>query len=107
MPGHPFGTVRRKAVQITLVVQQTPRPALLDARRRLAGELLAAAAVHSAISDELEALERLRDTRPLDPAEEERCAVLRMRKRAALRQHDAAQHRLRRLAAHLRSYSTT
>ena len=79
-----------------------PLPPLVDARRRLCGELLAAAAVHSAISDELADLERVGVTRPLTSEEEEHRVALRMRKRQALLRHDAIDHRLRRLSAHLR-----
>jgi hypothetical protein len=91
-------------VQSTFL-ERTPIPSLLEARRRLAGEVLAAAAVHSAITDELDAIELLRSERPLQPSEEDRCAVLRARKRDALRRHDLAEQRLRRLATHLRRYA--
>jgi hypothetical protein len=83
-------------------VERTPLPALVDAKRRLCGELLAAAAVHSAITDDLEALEACEATRPLTAEELERRIILRGRKRAALLRHDAIDHRLRRLSAHLR-----
>lgn len=83
-------------------MERTPLPALVDAKRRLCGELLAAAAVHSAISDELDILEARQAAGPLAPDEEERRVILRGRKRAALIRHDAIDHRLRRLAAHLR-----
>jgi len=84
-------------------VQDGPLPALVDAKRRLAGELLASAAVHSAITDELAALEQLTATRPLTQAEEERRTILRARKREALRRHDAVDRRLRRLSDQLRA----
>ena len=83
-------------------MERAPLPALVDAKRRLCGELLAAAAVHSAITDELEALEACEAARPLTPDEQERRVILRTRKRAALLRHDAIDHRLRRLSAHLR-----
>ena len=83
-------------------VERTPLPALVDAKRRLCGELLAAAAVHSAISDELDILDARQADGTLTPEEEERRIILRGRKRAALLRHDAIDHRLRRLTAHLR-----
>ena len=84
-------------------MDRVPLPALVDAKRRLCGELLAAAAVHSAITDDLATLEQLAAQRALTDDEQERRAVLRTRKREALRRHDAIEHRLRRLSAHLRS----
>lgn len=84
-------------------VEETPLPALVDAKRRLAGELLASAAVHSAITDELAAIDDLAASRPLTEAEQERRAVLRSRKGRALQRHDAIERRLRRLSAHLRA----
>ena len=79
-------------------MERTPLPALLEARRRLAGEMLAAAAVHSAICDELNELAATGET------ESERCALLRARKLGARRRHDDAERRLRRLSRHLRDY---
>ena len=78
-----------------------PLPALVDAKRRLCGELLAAAAVHSAISDELAVIDELEACRPLSHEEQVRRINLRNRKRDALRRHDTIDHRLRRLLAHL------
>jgi hypothetical protein len=76
-------------------------PVLLEARRRLAGELLAAAAVHSAICDEIGELE----ARPGGPTaeEQERLRILRERRLDARRRHDIVDRRLRRLVTELHS----
>jgi hypothetical protein len=71
---------------------------LQESRRRLAGEMLAAAATHSVICDELDALEGVRAERALTAAEEARCEVLRDRKHQLRRRHDIAERRLRALA---------
>jgi hypothetical protein len=74
-----------------------PLDSLVEARRRLAGQVLAAAARHSAIVDELADLEAVRDERPWEREETARYLELRELRLAARRQHDAAIHRLRRL----------
>lgn len=79
-----------------------PLPALLQARRRLAGEVLASAAAHSAICDDLAELDRVREQRPLTAEEEAAWRNLRQRRRAARERHDAAERRLRHLSAELR-----
>jgi hypothetical protein len=74
-----------------------PLDSLVEARRRLAGQVLAAAARHSAIVDELADLETIRDERPWKREETARYLELRELRLAARHQHDAAVHRLRRL----------
>ena len=74
-----------------------PLPSLVSARRRLANELLTAAARHSAIVDELRDLEHLRDLGPLGPEEEARERELRGMRAEARRRHDQAARDLRRL----------
>ena len=67
----------------------------------MAGEVLAAAAAHSVLSDELAELERQ------DVVDTERCAMLRARRLEARRRHDEAERRLRSLTRHLRAYVVT
>ena len=81
-----------------------PIPALIQSRRRLASELLTAAARHSAIVDEIHDLERLRDERDWTDAENERYAELRGERGEARRRHDLAARDLKRLMAGARLY---
>jgi hypothetical protein len=70
---------------------------LVAARRRVASQVLGAAARHSAIVDELTDLEELRDQRPWEREETARYLELREERLAARKQHDAAVQCLRRL----------
>ncbi len=74
-------------------------PPLVEARRHWAGVLLAAAAAHCGITDELHDLEELRASRPLTATEQARYDDLRVRKQEARRRHDEAHRRLLRLSA--------
>jgi hypothetical protein len=74
-----------------------PLDSLAEARRRLAGQVLSAAARHSAIVDQLADLEAIRDVRPWAREETARYLELREERLAARHQHDAAVQRLRRL----------
>ena len=74
-------------------------PALVQSRRRLASELLTAAARHSAIVDEIHDLELLRDERPWTDGEARRYAELRELRGDARRRHDLAARDLKRLMA--------
>jgi hypothetical protein len=76
-----------------------PIPALVQSRRRLATELLSAAARHSAIVDEIHDLELLRDERPWTDEETQRYADLRELRGQARRRHDLAARDLKRLMA--------
>jgi hypothetical protein len=76
-----------------------PIPALVQSRRRLASELLSAAARHSAIVDEIHDLELLRDERPWTDEETQRYAELRELRGQARRRHDLAARDLKRLMA--------
>lgn len=76
-----------------------PIPALIQSRRRLASELLTAAARHSAVVDEIHDLERLREERPWTDEETERYAELRELRGEARRRHDLAARDLKRLMA--------
>jgi hypothetical protein len=76
-----------------------PIPALVQSRRRLATELLSAAARHSAIVDEIHDLELLRDERPWSDEETQRYADLRELRGQARRRHDLAARDLKRLMA--------
>jgi hypothetical protein len=76
-----------------------PIPALVQSRRRLASELLSAAARHSAVVDEIHDLELLRDERPWIEAESQRYADLRELRGEARRRHDLAARDLKRLMA--------
>ena len=76
-----------------------PIPALVQSRRRLASELLTAAARHSAVVDEIHDLDLLRDQRPLTADEERRYAELRELRGEARRRHDLAARDLKRLMA--------
>jgi hypothetical protein len=76
-----------------------PIPALIQSRRRLASELLSAAARHSAVVDEIHDLELVRDERPWTDEEAERYAELRDLRGEARRRHDMAARDLKRLMA--------
>ena len=76
-----------------------PIPALIQSRRRLASELLTAAARHSAVVDEIHDLEKLRDQRDWTTDEADRYAVLRGERGEARRRHDVAARDLKRLMA--------
>ena len=76
-----------------------PLPALIQSRRRLASELLTAAARHSAIVDEIHDLEVLRDQRPWTDDEAQRYQQLRDLRGEARRRHDLAARDLKRLMA--------
>lgn len=75
-----------------------PLPWLVEARHRLAREVLAAAAAHSVVTDQLLDLDSTARQRPLDDDEQERQRELRMAKQAARRRHDEARRRLRLLS---------
>ena len=81
-----------------------PIPALIQSRRRLASELLTAAARHSAVVDEIHELERIRDQRTWTEEEEARYAELRGERGEARRRHDVAARDLKRLMAGARIY---
>jgi hypothetical protein len=72
---------------------------LVQSRRRLATELLTAAARHSAIVDEIHDLDVVREERPWTEAESERYADLRELRGQARRRHDLAARDLKRLMA--------
>ena len=76
-----------------------PLPALIQSRRRLATELLTAAARHSAVVDEIHDLEKLRDERPWTDEEAQRHDALRDLRGEARRRHDLAARDLKRLMA--------
>jgi hypothetical protein len=80
-------------------VSVQPIPALIQSRRRLASELLTAAARHSAVVDEIHDLELLREERPLTLDEELRYQELRSLRGEARRRHDLAARDLKRLMA--------
>jgi hypothetical protein len=88
----------RRTVSVELM------PTLVQTRRRLAAELLSAAARHSAVVDEIHDLEEARDKRPLSLIEEERYASLREERALARRRHDHAARDLRRLMSGARLY---
>lgn|GEM_PF-2975220 len=79
-----------------------PLPTIVQFRRRLATELLAAAARHSAIVDEVHDLEALREQRELSESEQRRYAELRQLRAEARRRHDQAVRDLRRLMSGVR-----
>ena len=79
-------------------------PTLIQSRRRLASELLSAAARHSAVVDEIHDLELLRDERPFTEDEAQRYAELRELRGQARRRHDLAARDLKRLMAGARLY---
>jgi hypothetical protein len=85
-------------------VSVQPMPTLVQSRRRLASELLSAAARHSAVVDELHDLELLRDERPWTDEETQRYAELRELRGEARRRHDMAARDLKRLMAGARLY---
>ena len=70
---------------------------VLRLRRRLGNELLAAAARHAAISDELQDLDRLRSRGTWSAAQAERYEYLRRQKVEARIRHDMAHRQLVRL----------
>ena len=74
-----------------------PLDSLVEARHRLAGQVLSAAARHSAIVDQLADLEAIREERPWERAETARYLELREERLAARHAHDVAVQRLRRL----------
>lgn len=76
-----------------------PLPALIQSRRRLASELLTAAARHSAIVDEIHDLELVREERPWTDQEAQRYCELRDLRGEARRRHDLAARDLKRLMA--------
>ena len=76
-----------------------PIPALIQSRRRLASELLTAAARHSAVVDEIHDLELLKERRQWTEEEAERYAELRDERGDARRRHDLAARDLKRLMA--------
>ena len=79
-------------------------PTLIQSRRRLASELLSAAARHSAVVDEIHDLELLRDERPWTDGETQRYAELRELRGEARHRHDVAARDLKRLMAGARLY---
>ena len=81
-----------------------PIPALIQSRRRLASELLTAAARHSAVVDEIHDLEQLREQREFTDDEAARYAELRGERGEARRRHDLAARDLKRLMAGARIY---
>jgi len=85
-------------------VSVEPMPTLVQSRRRLASELLTAAARHSAVVDEIHDLERLRDERPWTDQEAQRYAELRDLRGEARHRHDVAARDLKRLMAGARLY---
>jgi len=87
-----------------MVASVEPMPSLVQTRRRLAAELLSAAARHSVVVDEIHDLEDAREGRPLTPAEQERYASLREERALARRRHDHAARDLRRLMSGARLY---
>ena len=76
-----------------------PIPALIQSRRRLASELLTAAARHSAVVDEIHDLELVKEQRPWTAQESARYAELREERGEARRRHDLAARDLKRLMA--------
>lgn len=81
-----------------------PMPTLVQSRRRLASELLTAAARHSAVVDEIHDLENVRDERPWTAEEEARYKELRELRGEARRRHDLAARDLKRLMAGARIF---
>ena len=96
-----MGAVGRSGAAVSVV---EPIPALIQSRRRLASELLTAAARHSAVVDEIHDLELLRDERPWTQEEEARYTALRGERGEARRRHDLAARDLKRLMAGARIY---
>ena len=72
---------------------------VLRLRRRLGNELLAAAARHAAISDEIHDLEAMRSGGAWSPEQAERYEYLRRQKAAERGRHDQAHRQLMRLAS--------
>lgn len=81
-----------------------PMPTLVQSRRRLATELLTAAARHSAIVDEIHDLDKLREERAWTDDETARYAELRELRGLARRRHDLAARDLKRLMAGARIF---
>ena len=81
-----------------------PMPTLIQSRRRLASELLTAAARHSAVVDEIHDLEKIRDSRAFTDEESERYAELRELRGQARHRHDIAARDLKRLMAGARIF---
>ena len=81
-----------------------PMPTLVQSRRRLASELLTAAARHSAVVDEIHDLDKLREIRPWTDDEEWRYAELRELRRDARHRHDVVARDLKRLMAGARIF---
>jgi hypothetical protein len=80
-------------------VSVEPMPMLIQSRRRLASELLTAAARHSAVVDELHDLDIVREQRAWTDEEAARYSELRELRREARRHHDVAARDLKRLMA--------
>ncbi|HEY2814699.1 MAG TPA: hypothetical protein VGJ03_14640 [Acidimicrobiales bacterium] len=76
-----------------------PLPTIVQFRRRLATELLIAAARHSAVVDEVHDLDLVREEREWTAAEQARYTELRLMRADARRRHDQAARDLRRLMA--------
>jgi hypothetical protein len=76
-----------------------PIPALIQSRRRLASELLTAAARHSAVVDEIHDLDLLKERGQWTDEEAQRYAELRDERGEARRRHDLAARDLKRLMA--------
>ena len=81
------------------MADDTPDSPFAKTRRRVAEELLAAAARHAVISDELYDLEKLREERSLGPKELARLEQLRAEKLLCRLRHRRAHSRLVRLTA--------
>lgn len=79
-------------------------PTLIQSRRRLASELLTAAARHSAVVDEIHDLEGVREEREWTAEETERYAELRELRGQARHRHDIAARDLKRLMAGARIF---
>jgi hypothetical protein len=76
-----------------------PLPALVQSRRRLASELLTAAARHSAVVDEIHDLDLVHEEREWTADEAQRYTELRELRAQARRRHDLAARDLKRLMA--------
>jgi hypothetical protein len=68
-------------------------------RKKAAAEVLAAAAAHSLLTDQLHELDALRRERPWTPEENAHHSELRMRLEEARQRHDGAHRRLRAISA--------
>jgi hypothetical protein len=76
-----------------------PLPSIVLLRRRLATELLSAAARHSAIVDEVHELDQIHEQREWAEEERDRYTELRRMRADARRRHDHAARDLRKLMA--------